>query len=286
MTPVDRSASRFHRELTRHRLTARRGRVVSVTPAGPVMLRVRFTGSDFADFASAGPSDHVKIFFPDPDTGAYNHPEPAAPGEDGLVRPDGPMFSRDFTPLRVGRDGGEVTVDIDVFTHPSPGPAARWAADAAPGDELVIAGPRGSRAAPQDASRLLLFADETALPAAARFAREVPAGTDVDVIAVTGDDGAWVHGYLTESARPGIHVHHVPGPVDGDALVRALDAVDPIDEGTFVFAAGEASALLPLRRHVRRTLNLPREQVALSGYWRRGVADFDHHTPVDPEDPD
>jgi NADPH-dependent ferric siderophore reductase len=282
-----RGKGRFHREGGRHRFTARRGRVVSVTRVAPVMLRVRLEGADFADFVSEGPSDHARVYFPDPDTGEYNHPEPAGPGEDGIVRPEGPAYARDLTPLHIVRDGDDVALELDVFLHPSPGPASRWAGQAKSGDELVVVGPRGSRAAPQGASRLLVFADETALPAAARFAREVPASTAVDVVAVTGDDGAWVAEYVADAAgRSDIRVHHVDGPAEGYALVEALAGVDPIDEGTFVFAAGEASALLPLRRHLRGTLNLPHEQVAISGYWRRGVVAFDHHTPVDPEDPD
>ena len=282
-----RGKGRFHREGGRHRFTARRGRVVSVTRVAPVMLRVRLEGADFADFVSEGPSDHARVYFPDPDTGEYNHPEPAGPGEDGIVRPEGPAYARDLTPLHIVRDGDDVALELDVFLHPSPGPASRWAGQAKPGDELVVVGPRGSRAAPPGAARLLVLADETALPAAARFAREVPAATAVDVVAVTGDDGGWVAEYLADAAgRSDIRVHHVDGPAEGDALVKALAGVDPIDEGTFVFAAGEASALLPLRRHLRGTLGLPHEQVAISGYWRRGVVAFDHHTPVDPDDPD
>lgn len=287
MPELGQPSVRFAREGARHRFTARRATVVSVTQPAPPVLRVRVTGPDFADFASTGPTDHMRVFFPDPATGDYNVPTATGPGEDGIVRPEGPTFARDFTPLRVVRDGGAVSVDIDFYVHPSPGPASAWAAGAAPGAELVVVGPRGSRSAPQDAARLMLIADETALPAAARFARDVPAHTAVELIAVTADDGAWVDGYVAEAAgRAGIRVHLVAGPVEGDALVTALDAVDPVDEGTFVFAAGEASALLPLRRHLRGTLGLPKEQVAVNGYWRRGVAGFDHHTPVDPEDPE
>lgn len=277
------SEERFRREGARHRFTARRGTVTAITRPAPVMLRVRIEGPDFADFVSTGPSDHMRVFFPDPETGEYNVPVAVGPGEDGIVRPEGPSFARDFTPLRY--ESG--AIELDVYTHPSPGPAARWAATATPGDELVVVGPRGSRSAPQDADRLLLLVDETALPAAARFAREVPATTGVDVVAVTGDDGVWVARYLADaSARADIRVHHVAGPAEGEALIAGIGTAGGVDAGTFVFAAGEASALLPLRRHLLRELALPRAQVAVSGYWRRGVAAFDHHTPVDPEDPD
>jgi NADPH-dependent ferric siderophore reductase len=108
----------------------------------------------------------------------------------------------------------------------------------------------------------------------------------VDLIAVTADDGAWVAGYIAAtSGRDDVRVHLLSADSDGDALIALFDRVGT-DAGTFVFAAGEASALVPLRRHLRTALGLAPEQVAISGYWRRGTAGFDHHAPIDPTDPD
>ncbi|WP_353808301.1 siderophore-interacting protein [Agromyces sp. SYSU T00194] len=276
----------FHREGVRHRFTARRVHALDIAQVAPEMLRVRLTGADLADFASFGPTDHMRVFFPDPETGELVAPEPVGPGEDGIVRPEAPAHARDFTPLpATGWAGGGRAVDVDFYLHPSPGPASRWAAGARPGDELVVVGPRGSKGAPQGASRVLLVCDETALPAATRWAAEVPATTAVHVIAVANDDGAWIAEYLAEtSGRSDIAIAHVPAG-DADAVVAAVDAAG-VDDGTFVFAAGEASALVPLRRHLRRELGLPAARVALSGYWKRGASAFDHHSPVDPSDPD
>ncbi|MFF2487157.1 siderophore-interacting protein [Microbacterium sp. NPDC058062] len=279
-------ASPFFRAGGRNRFTARRARVVSVEQVAPVLLRVRVAGPDFADFTSGGPADHVRVFFPDPETGDLVAPTAVGPGEDGIVRPDAPTRARDFTPLRATTVGGEVALDLDFYLHPSPGPASRWASEARMGDELVIVGPRGSKAAPQGVARLVLIVDETALPSATRWAAEVPASTAVELIAVTADDGAWVADYMTEtSGRGDVAVHHLDSAGDPDAVVAALDTVG-VDASTFVFAAGEASVLIPLRRHLRRTLALSPEQVALSGYWKRGTAGFDHHAPIDPSDPD
>ncbi|GAA5084005.1 siderophore-interacting protein [Microbacterium yannicii] len=277
--------SPFYRAGGRHRFTARRARVVSVEQVSPVLLRVRVAGPEFADFQSGGPADHVRVFFPDPETGDLVAPTAAGPGQDGIVRPEAPMHARDFTPLRVTTAEAEVAVDLDFYLHPSPGPASRWASDARVGDELVIVGPRGSQAAPQGAARLVLVVDETALPSATRWAAEVPATTTVDLVATAADGGAWVDAYIAEtSGRTDVRVHR-PDAGDPDALVTALDTVG-VDASTFVFAAGEASALIPVRRHLRRTLALPAEQVSLSGYWKRGAAGFDHHAPIDPSDPD
>ncbi|MBD3943587.1 siderophore-interacting protein [Microbacterium sp. NEAU-LLC] len=279
------AASPFFRAGGRNRFTARRGRVIAVEQVSPVMRRVRVTGPEFADFTSGGPADHVKVFFPDPETGELVAPSPVGPDEDGIVRPEGPMHARDFTPLRVTETSEGVAVDLDFYLHPSPGPASRWAAQAKPGDELVIVGPRGSRGAPQGAGRLVLVCDETALPSATRWAAEVPATTSVELLAVAADDGAWIAGYVSStSGRVDIRVS-VLAAGDADALLAALEAAD-VDASTFVFAAGEASTLIPVRRHLKGTLALPSEQFAVSGYWKRGTVGFDHHAPIDPADPD
>lgn len=280
--------SRFAREGGRNRFTARRATVLRVERIAPPIVRVSVSGPDFADFTSAGPADHVRVYFPDAATGELVAPTPAGPGEDGIVRPDRASISRDFTPLPRSVGGGSlngtVEVDLDFFVHPDPGPASAWAESARPGDELVILGPRGSRRAPQDIDSLVLICDETSLPSASRWVRDVPAGTPVDVIAAVTGPGDWVAGYL--GALPGVRVHTVAPDGSGASVLGALDRIGPIGEGTFVWAAGEASALVPVRRHLRRTLGLPAAQAQVSGYWRRGVEAFDHHAPIDPFDPD
>ncbi len=59
-----------------------------------------------------------------------------------------------------------------------------------------------------------------------------------------------------------------------------------ITDDTFVWAAGEATVLVPLRRWLKQERGLPREHLSLHGYWRRGDEGFDHHAPLDPSDPD
>jgi NADPH-dependent ferric siderophore reductase len=58
---------------------------------------------------------------------------------------------------------------------------------------------------------------------------------------------------------------------------------DGADERAFAFLAGEATMLVPLRTLLRGLLPDGRDQVAASGYWRRGVAGLDHHAPLDPD---
>lgn len=281
--PVD--AGRFVREGGRNRFTARRATVLRVARVAPSIVRVTVSGPEFADFTSAGPADHVRVFFPDERTGELVAPRPVGPGEDGIIRPDRAWIARDFTPLpRVV--GAGVEVDLDFFVHPDPGPASSWAESAEPGDELVIVGPRGSKRAPQEIDGLLLICDETSLPSVTRWVRAVPAGTRVDVIAVVPAPGEWVAEYIGDYPGVEIRVHVVAPDASGQTVLSAIDELGPIGEGVFVWAAGEATALVPVRRHLRRALGLPAAQAQLSGYWRGGVVAFDHHAPIDPFDPD
>ncbi|MCR2762666.1 siderophore-interacting protein [Microbacterium sp. zg.B48] len=278
-------ADRFAREGGRNRFTARRATVTGVQRIAPPLVRVTVSGPDFADFTSGGPADHVRVFFPDPVTGELVAPIPVGPGADGIVRPDRASISRDFTPLPRAVDGG-FEIDLDFFVHPDPGPASSWAESARTGDQLVVLGPRGSRRAPQDLDGLVLICDETSLPSASRWVRDIPPGTGVDVIAAVQGTGDWVAGYLGQVPGVPIRVHLARPDASGAGVLGALADLPPIGPGVFVWAAGEASALVPVRRHLRRTLGLPAAQAQVSGYWRHGLVALDHHAPIDPTDPD
>ncbi|HKT56728.1 MAG TPA: siderophore-interacting protein [Microbacterium sp.] len=265
----------FERERIRHRFTARPATVAAVAEVGDY-VRVTLTGDAFADFASSGPTDHMRVYFPNPVTGELV--APAADGEDGITRPAAQTFGRDFTPLNVRDAGATRTVDIDILRHADAGPAALWAARATVGDELVVVGPKGSVSAPQGAQRALLVVDGTALPAASRFVDLLPDSTEIDVLVCGGVTEDAARDYLGDSRRYTVT----------EAQLELTDEARDLapDAGTFVFAAGEASALLPLRRYLRRELGLASAQAVTSGYWRTGVVAWDHHAPIDPFDPE
>ncbi len=69
-------------------------------------------------------------------------------------------------------------------------------------------------------------------------------------------------------------------PAGGTTLLAdALAGVDlPLGDG-FAWFAGEALSLRPVRRRLRETLGL--DSIDVSGYWKRGVAEHDHHEPVE-----
>jgi NADPH-dependent ferric siderophore reductase len=273
----------FTHESVRHDLVLRRGTVSAVREIVPSIVRVTLTGPELTGFRALGPADHVKVFLPDPASGQLLLPDADA---QGLRRPGatGTIISRDYTPLEFRADSGEL--DLDFVLHGDDGPASAWASRATPGDQLGIAGPRGSRLAPAEVAGMIIVADETALPATRRWLGMLPEHVPVTGLFDVADEG--VADYFADdpelSARLDAEwLSREDGPGQLDEALRSLG---PIADDVFVFLAGEASTLAPLRRYLRRELGLPADQVSASGYWKRGIVNFDHHAPVDPTDPD
>ena len=273
----------FTREHVRHPLVLRRLRVKAVQRVVPNIVRVTLTGPELAGFATAGPSDHLKVFFPDPANGILTLPEI---GPDGMHRgAEGVVISRDYTPRAVRTvAGGHPELDLDIVTHGVEGIASAWAELAKVGDELGVAGPRGSRLVPEGVERLIVVADETALPATSRWLDLLPAGVPVTVLFHVVDQGA--EGYFDAAAAGRMDAEWITHADGHHQLEESLRSLGRIDAATFVFMAGEADILIPLRRYLRHELLLPAEQVSASGYWRRGIVNLDHHAPLDPSDPD
>lgn len=263
-----------------HELAARDLTVSAITELSPRMLRMTLSGASLASFKSLGPADHVKVFFPDPQTGEYHAPYMT---EEGMQRPDREkMISRDYTPLP--REDGQL--DLDFLLHGDDGPASYWAARAQVGDRLVVAGPRGSRIPPQGANWYVLIGDETALPAISRWLEHI--GPDGNVTIFVEADGAEDETYPIPYGYDVTWLHR-NGAAAGttDLLDKAVRAIQiPTNEPGLVWGAGEAGGLKPIRRYVRRELGLDRTWQQFQGYWKLGTAEHDHHAPVDPEDPE
>jgi NADPH-dependent ferric siderophore reductase len=268
-------------ERVRHPLAVRRATVVEVDRSISGMACVTFGGQELAGFASDGPADHMKVFFPDPATGVLVAPPTTAGGE--ASGEGGAPLARDFTPRSFGTGpDGAPWLRIDFALHADAGPASAWAARAEPGDELVVAGPRGSKLPPEGMSRLLLIADESALPAATRWLERVPEDVPVEALFLVHDEA--VADYLPPELERRAEIEWLPGsarPEEVESTVRQM--AEGADERAFAFLAGEATRLIPLRRLLRELLPDGREQVSASGYWRRGVAGLDHHAPLDPD---
>ncbi|AOS64375.1 siderophore-interacting protein [Actinoalloteichus hymeniacidonis] len=261
----------------RYELRPRLLRVSRVEEITPRTVRITFVGDDLPGFHTNDYADHVKLCFPEP--GAELPIMPTL-GERGIVpTPAGgpqPIF-RDYTVRRYDADAGELDIDFVLHDH---GIAGRWAGTAAPGAQLGVLGPRGSHVVPDDFDWYLLAGDETALPAIGRRLEELAhRRPDVPVRAFVEVDGPAEEQDLAVGGRTQLTWLHRDGIAAGgtELLSEALSGETlPADGEGYVWVAGEAGVLKPIRRHLR-TLGLSRKNFKVDGYWKRGVINHDHH---------
>ncbi|WP_164073927.1 siderophore-interacting protein [Stenotrophomonas maltophilia] len=272
----------------------------------PSLHRLVFTGADVARMKTEGPDQRIKVFFPLPGQDAPEVPS----GEDWYARyralaDDQRPPMRTYTLRQLRAAQGEV--DVDFVLHGETGPASRWAVHAQPGDRVVLLAPDADCAEssegwewkpPAGVGQVLLVADETALPAVAGILEELAAQVDpprvLALLEVAGEGGA-----IALKAPPSAELVWLPRgqAAYGQALVEAVqarlaaspvvagDALDEIDVDAqilweqsdagvagpfYAWVAGEAGAVMAIRRHLVRDCGLDRRALTFMGYWRQG----------------
>jgi NADPH-dependent ferric siderophore reductase len=229
-------------------------RVAAVSSLTPHFVRVTLTGDELGAFSSVGLDQRIKVVLPIPGHGFTDLPD----GEEWYTAwralPDdtrNPL--RTYTVRSFRPDAREL--DIDFVAHGDTGPASRWVAGCAVGDELRIVGPAvpsspdelpsgAAEFAPGAANRILLAGDETAAPAICAILEaldvttvghvfiEVP--TDADRLPVTAPAGVEVRWIARNGASHGVrmtdHVHawasSAVSPLSAEAAPTELADVD------------------------------------------------------------
>lgn len=231
----------------------------------PSLRRLRLQSDDLSAFAESGFTDrYVKLIFPKPGTTLPEQVDVRAMRSS--IPPEGLPDVRTYTALHPDVENG--TIDIDFVVHGDEGIAGPWAATAAIGDSLLANGPGGAYRPDPTADWHLLVGDESAVPAIAAA---------LDALA---DDAVARVVVLVESAE---HEPELSLPTDGqltfvhrnrgtDGLLEAaVRAVDWPSGRVHAFVHGEADEVMRgVRPYLRTERGLGREQLSLSGYWRRG----------------
>ncbi|MEV5596193.1 siderophore-interacting protein [Streptomyces sp. NPDC052496] len=231
----------------------------------PHMVRVVLGGAGLAEFSAGEYTDHyVKLVFPVP---GVDYPQPLDIAEIRAAFPrDQWPRTRTYTVRTWDPDTRELAVDFVV--HGDSGLAGPWAAHARPGDEALLLGPGGAYAPDAGADWHLLAGDESALPAIAASLARMPEGVPVHAfIEVAGPDEEQK---LEAPAGAGITwLHRGDTPV-GERLVEAVRALDFPAGRVHAFVHGEAGFVKELRKLLRVEREIPREDLSISGYWRKG----------------
>ncbi|MER6284156.1 siderophore-interacting protein [Streptomyces sviceus] len=244
---------------------------------GPSLVRVSFTGEDLRHFFSDGHDQSLSLFLP-----AEGRTEPGVPVELGdgwwqawREQPDEVRaVMRSYTLRGLRRDPDEI--DIDFVLHEPAGPASAWASRASVGDRVQLLGPavadnRAIRFRPPEGTDLvLLWGDETALPAVSAILEALPAGQRARVWLEVHDAGD-IQDLATEADAEITWL--VREETGAECSPMALGAQLPPAERPYVWIAGESGCVKELRRHFVRERGIDRRRVTFVGYWRQGMTE-------------
>ncbi|MFG2308504.1 siderophore-interacting protein [Streptomyces sp. NPDC048566] len=270
-------------------------RVVTTRRLGPSLVRVTFGGPDLDRFRSEGRDQSLSLFLPHP-----GQSEPAVPVDRGdgwwqawrELPDDVRAVMRSYTLRALRRTpGGPTEIDIDFVLHGTEpgsavpaGPASRWASRARPGDRVVLLGPavadnRAIRFRPPSGTDLVvLWGDETALPAVCAILSSLPAGLPVHAWLEVGHPGDVREPVTAADARITWRVRDGRAGPDSAATLDALRAARlPAATAPYAWVAGEAGRVRDVRRHLVRERGLDRRRVTFVGYWRQGLTEEQLH---------
>ncbi|MEU3045355.1 siderophore-interacting protein [Streptomyces sp. NPDC006984] len=245
---------------------------------GPSLVRVTFGGEELEHFTAGGRDQSLSLFLPHPGQQA-----PVVPREAGdmyavlgawRALPEGERaVMRSYT-VREQRPGaGEL--DIDFAVHKDGGPACRWALSAAPGDLVTVLGPAVADNTavrfrpPEGTDWVLLWGDETALPAVTAILRWLPTGMPVRVWLEVPHAGDRTELPTAADAEVTWLVRDEQAP----AAVEAVAAAEFPQGVPYAWIAGESGSVKRLRRHLVNERRIDKGRVTFVGYWKRGLSE-------------
>ncbi|MEU9478432.1 siderophore-interacting protein [Streptomyces sp. NPDC048191] len=241
----------------------RTAQVVRTERLSPHMQRVVLGGEGLADFAADTCTDHyVKLLF-GPDGVSYPEPFDLERIRAEFPREQWPV-TRTYTVRAWDPQHRELTLDFVV--HGDEGLAGPWATRVRPGETVRFMGPGGAYAPDPAADWHLLAGDESALPAIARALETLPAGARAHAFVEVSGPG---EEQKIDSDAKVVWLHRGDRPV-GEALVEAVRGLEFPEGRVQAFVHGEAGFVKELRRLLRVELQIPREDLSISGYWRLG----------------
>lgn len=263
-------------------------RVLRARRLGPSLVRVTFGGPELDAFRSLGRDQSLSLFLPQPGQSepvvpldlAWGSPRSSEAGNGGgwwqawrELPDDVRAVMRSYTLRALRHDPGEI--DIDFALH-GVGPASRWASRAAAGDRALVLGPAiaDNRAVrfrpPEDTGLVVLWGDETAVPAASAVLESLPAGTRARAwleVPRAGD----IQDIATEADAEIEWLVRHDGAPSAVGAVRAARL--PLGERPYVWLAGESGHVRALRRYFVGERGVDRRRVTFVGYWRRGMTE-------------
>lgn len=223
------------------------------------MQRMVFTTDSFEIFDDFSPGAYIKLKFFADGTPVQAH-----------TIDQQPQFLRTYSVRSVDINTQKISLDMVVHPGKAEGLSATWAISAKTGDTIAFRGMGKSKALASEYDWVLFAGDMTALPSIASYLEALPANTKGHaVFQVTSPMD------ILNLAHPSeLKLHWVVG--DNDSFMQTLNDIHWYDGVPAVWAAGEFSLMRSMRTFFSKTKNVPRDQLYISSYWRKGRCEEEH----------
>ena len=240
--------------------------VVDRERLAPNMVRLRLHTTELADVDLPFTDHYIKLILP-PLGADYAWPFDPDELRERLPAEQRPAL-RAYTVRAFDREAGLLTVDF--VTHGA-GVGGPWADSVAPGTAVGFLGPGGAWRPRLGYDRFVLAGDEAAAPAIATAIESLPEGTAATAFVEVADAS---HRF-SMPARDGVTLRWVErhDAQAGEPLSAAVRAAGMPPGRVGWFVHGVAEMIRDLRRFLFVEHQVPREDVSISGYWRRGMTD-------------
>lgn len=246
--------------------------VTRVEDFGDRYRRIHFTGDDLLrELIDVYPTAWVRLRVP-----RNGNPAGALTGvgdrsgTEGTAGGPGRFTHREYTFVDVDIHAGSFALDFVLRTsgrHGGPGPATRWAMNAAPGTTIDASVTPERIDLPGDTRRLVLLGDLSALPAVNSWLGWIPGEVEVTVILEDdGDREGIPQRQRTNATWTWVNRTDVPG----QAIVDEVRGLGLDTNGLYVWAAGERGLISTVRSRLRHELPLDKKRRFSQFYWSAG----------------
>ncbi|MCU4675246.1 siderophore-interacting protein [Catenovulum sp. 2E275] len=221
------------------------------------LLRISLSGEALIGFPEDAAGDYFKLFICEPNE-----------------QPTMQSIKRSYTIKEFSSVNQTLIFDAVINRHN--GPATNWVRQAKVGDTAYIAGPGPKKLVTFNASQYILIGDITSVNAIRQYLTLIHSAAKVDVyiMAPTEQDK---QAYLADrfcAQNPNQQVHWLVSEeqtINNQTLLQAIQQHEQLKPDTQVFMACEASCVRQIKSYLTENLNLPRQQIAASAYWKQGL---------------
>ena len=237
--------------------------VEKVERVTPLLTRVVFGGEALQGFGPPRPGAHIKLLFV-PEGAEWSPEDSEAP------RPP----SRTYTPRRFDPDRRQLEVE---FVHHGDGIASNWASNASVGEQMYVGGPGGGYDVPEDATEIVLIADDTAMPAAGTILESLPDGCRPHVFCEITNADEQRPLSSSVSIEPNWLCRADENARQGVMLERAIRSMDPLPNNAYWWIACEAATMRRIRDYLVNDCGVDAERLHTRGYWKLGETNYPDH---------